>query len=87
MILALLQGYVDTSYQQGCFRVSAADSAGSAENAKKLVESNSTAQVRAKNEELYQKRLAEAQRNQTIRVRKMNEDIKKLDLERTGDRL
>ena len=36
---------------------------------------------------MYQKRLAEAQRNQTIRVRKMNEDIKKLDLERTGDRL
>ena len=36
---------------------------------------------------MYQKRLAEAQRNQTIRVRKMNEDIKKLDFERTGDRL
>ena len=36
---------------------------------------------------MYQKRLAEAQRNQAIRVRKMNEDIKKLDLERTGDRL
>nr|DAP24533.1 MAG TPA: tail tape measure [Caudoviricetes sp.] len=82
-----ITGYVDTSLLAGGASSSMADSAGSAANAKKLAESNLTAQVRAKNEELYQKRLAEAQRNQTIRVRKMNEDIKKLDLERTGDRL
>lgn len=80
-------GYVDTSLLAGATSGSSADTAGSAANAKKLAESNLTAQVRAKNEELYQKRLAEAQRNQAIRVRKMNEDIKKLDLERTGDRL
>lgn len=82
-----ITGYVDTSLLAGGASSATADSVGSAENAKKLAESNLTAQVRAKNEELYQKRLAEAQRNQTIRVRKMNEDIKKLDLERTGDRL
>lgn len=82
-----ITGYVDTSLLAGGASSATADSAGSAENAKKLAESNLTAQVRSKNEELYQKRLAEAQRNQTIRVRKMNEDIKKLDLERTGDRL
>lgn len=81
-----ITGYVDTSLLAGASS-STAESAGSAANAKMLAESNLTAQVRAKNEELYQKRLAEAQRNQTIRVRKMNEDIKKLDLERTGDRL
>lgn len=81
-----ITGYVDTSLLAGASS-SMADTAGSAANAKKLAESNLTAQARAKNEELYQKRLAEAQRNQTIRVRKMNEDIKKLDLERTGDRL
>ena len=82
-----ITGYVDTSLLAGATSSATADSAGSAANAKKLAESNLTAQVRAKNEELYQKRLAEAQRNQTIRVRKMSEDIKKLDLERTGDRL
>lgn len=82
-----ITGYVDTSLLAGATSGASADSAGSAANAKKLAESNLTAQVRAKNEELYQKRLAEAQRNQAIRVRKMNEDIKKLDLERTGDRL
>lgn len=82
-----ITGYVDTSLLAGVTSSTTNDSAGSAANAKKLAESNLTAQVRAKNEELYQKRLAEAQRNQTIRVRKMNEDIKKLDLERTGDRL
>lgn len=82
-----ITGYIDTAKYAGAASSATADSAGSAENAKKLAESNLTAQVRAKNEELYQKRLAEAQRNQTIRVRKMNEDIKKLDLERTGDRL
>lgn len=82
-----ITGYVDTSLLAGATSSISADTAGSAANAKKLAESNLTAQVRAKNEELYQKRLAEAQRNQTIRVRKMNEDIKKLDLERTGDRL
>ena len=82
-----ITGYVDTSLLAGATSSASTDTAGSAANAKKLAESNLTAQVRAKNEELYQKRLAEAQRNQTIRVRKMNEDIKKLDLERTGDRL
>lgn len=82
-----ITGYIDTAKYAGAASSATADSAGSAENAKKLAESNLTAQVRAKNEEVYQKRLAEAQRNQTIRVRKMNEDIKKLDLERTGDRL
>lgn len=82
-----ITGYVDTSLLAGAASSATADSVGSAENAKKLAESDLTASVRAKNEELYQKRLAEAQRNQTIRVRKMNEDIKKLDLERTGDRL
>lgn len=80
-------GYIDTSILAGATSNGSADLAGSAANAKKLAELNLTAQVRAKNEELYQKRLAEAERNQTIRVRKMNEDIKKLDLERTGDRL
>ena len=82
-----ITGYVDTSLLAGATSSASADTAGSAANAKKLAESNLTAQVRAKNEELYQKRLAEAERNQAIRVRKMNEDIKKLDLERTGDRL
>lgn len=82
-----ITGYVDTSLLVGATSNATTDSAGIAENAKKLAESNLTAQVRAKNEEVYQKRLAEAQRNQAIRVRKMNEDIKKLDLERTGDRL
>ena len=82
-----ITGYVDTSLLAGATSSTSADTAGSAANAKKLAESNLTAQVRAKNEELYQKRLAEAERNQAIRVRKMNEDIKKLDLERTGDRL
>ena len=82
-----ITGYVDTSLLAGHTGGAAADTAGSATNAKKLAESNLTAQVRAKNEEVYQKRLAEAQRNQTIRVRKINEDIKKLDLERSGDRL
>lgn len=83
----VITGYVDTSVLAGATSSISADTAGSAANAKKLAESNLTAQVRAKNEELYQKRLAEAERNQAIRVRKMNEDIKKLDLERTGDRL
>lgn len=82
-----ITGYVDTSVLAGATSSISADTVGSAANAKKLAESNLTAQVRAKNEELYQKRLAEAERNQAIRVRKMNEDIKKLDLERTGDRL
>ena len=82
-----ITGYVDTSLLAGSTSSTSADTAGSAANAKMLAESNLTAQVRAKNEEVYQKRLAEAERNQAIRVRKMNEDIKKLDLERTGDRL
>lgn len=82
-----ITGYVDTSLLAGATSSTSADTVGSAANAKKLAESNLTAQVRAKNEEVYQKRLAEAERNQAIRVRKMNEDIKKLDFERTGDRL
>lgn len=82
-----ITGYIDTAKYAGATSSTTADSAGSAANAKKLAESDLTASVRAKNEELYQKRLAEAERNQAIRVRKMNEDIKKLDLERTGDRL
>lgn len=82
-----ITGYIDTAKYAGAASSATADSVGSAANAKKLAELNLTAQVRAKNEELYQKRLAEAERNQAIRVRKMNEDIKKLDLERTGDRL
>lgn len=82
-----ITGYVDTSLLAGATSSASADTAGRASNAKNLVESNLTAQVRAKNEEVYQKRLAEAERNQAIRVRKMNEDIKKLDFERTGDRL
>ena len=82
-----ITGYVDTSLLAGVTSSASADTAGSASNAKNLAESNLTAQVRAKNEEVYQKRLAEAERNQAIRVRKMNEDIKKLDFERTGDRL
>lgn len=82
-----ITGYIDTAKYAGAASSATVDFVGSAENAKKLAESDLTASVRAKNEELYQKRLAEAQRNQTIRVRKMNEDIKKLDLERTGDRL
>ena len=80
-------GYIDTSLLAGATSNGSADLAGSAANAKKLAELNLTEQVRAKTEEVSQKRLAEAERNQTIRVRKMNEDIKKLDLERTGDRL
>lgn len=82
-----ITGYIDTAKYAGAASSATADFVGSAENAKKLAESDLTASVRAKNEELYQKRLAEAERNQAIRVRKMNEDIKKLDLERTGDRL
>ena len=56
-------------------------------NAKALANSNLVAEAKAKNEEVYQKKLEEADRNQKIRVRKMNEEISKLDLERTGDRL
>lgn len=71
-------GYVDTAKLVG---TSASVAASTEAN------SNLVAEARAKNEEVYQKKLAEAERNQTIRVRKMNEDITKLDLERTGDRL
>ena len=67
--------------------VSASNDALKNANAQALANSNLVAEARAKNEEVYQKKLAEAERNQTIRVRKMNEDITKLDLERTGDRL
>ena len=79
-----ITGYVDTSKLVG---VSGGGSTYSQANAKALADSNLVAEAKAKNEEVYQKKLAEADRNQKIRVRKMNEDIVKLDLERTGDRL
>lgn len=80
-----ITGYVDTSKLVG-------SSGGSVDalknaNAKALANSNLVAEAKAKNEEVYQKKLEEAERNQKIRVRKMNEEISKLDLERTGDRL
>ena len=81
-------GYVDTSKLVGASAsTSASNDALKNANAQALANSNLVAEARAKNEEVYQKKLAEAERNQTIRVRKMNEDITKLDLERTGDRL
>lgn len=81
-------GYVDTAKLVGTSAsVSASADALKNANAQALANSNLVAEARAKNEEVYQKKLAEAERNQTIRVRKMNEDITKLDLERTGDRL
>ena len=81
-------GYVDTAKLVGSSAsVSASNDALKNANAQALANSNLVAEARAKNEEVYQKKLAEAERNQTIRVRKMNEDITKLDLERTGDRL
>lgn len=79
-----ITGYVDTSKLVG---VSGGGSTYSQANAQALASSNLVAEAKAKNEEVYQKKLAEAERNQKIRVRKMNEDIVKLDLERTGDRL
>lgn len=79
-----ITGYVDTSKLVG---VSGGSSTYSQANAQTLASSNLVAEAKAKNEEVYQKKLAEAERNQKIRVRKMNEDIVKLDLERTGDRL
>lgn len=81
-------GYVDTAKLVGTSAsASASTNALKNANAQALANSNLVAEARAKNEEVYQKKLAEAERNQTIRVRKMNEDITKLDLERTGDRL
>lgn len=79
-----ITGYVDTSKLVGAS--GSADALKNA-NAKALANSNLVAEAKAKNEEVYQKKLAEAERNQKIRVRKMNEDIVKLDFERTGDRL
>ena len=79
-----ITGYVDTSKLVG---VSGSADALKNANAKALADSNLVAEAKAKNEEVYQKKLEEADRNQKIRVRKMNEDIVKLDLERTGDRL
>lgn len=79
-----ITGYVDTSKLVG---VSGSADALKNANAKALANSNLVAEAKAKNEEVYQKKLEEADRNQKIRVRKMNEDIVKLDLERTGDRL
>lgn len=86
-----ITGYVDTSKLVGISGL-AGTSGGSADalknaNAKALASSNLVAEAKAKNEEVYQKKLEEADRNQKIRVRKMNEEISKLDLERTGDRL
>lgn len=88
-------GYVDTALYAKAYGGSAPTGVGSGAsndalknaNAKALADSNLVAEAKAKNEEVYQKKLAEADRNQKIRVRKMNEDIVKLDLERTGDRL
>lgn len=84
-------GYVDTALYAKAYGGSALTGASNdalkIANAKALADSNLVAEAKAKNEEVYQKRLAEADRNQKIRVRKMNEDIVKLDLERTGDRL
>lgn len=81
-------GYVDTAKLVGTSAsVSASTDALKNANAQALANSNLVAEARAKNEEVYQKKLAEAERNQTVRVRKMNEDITKLDMERTGDRL
>lgn len=81
-------GYVDTAKLVGTSAsASASNDALKNANAQALANSNLVSEARAKNEEVYQKKLAEAERNQTIRVRKMNEDITKLDLERTGDRL
>ena len=78
-----ITGYVDTSKLAGI----SGGSTYSQANAKALANSNLVAEAKAKNEEVYQKKLEEADRNQKIRVRKMNEEISKLDLERTGDRL
>lgn len=83
-------GYVDTAVLVGAPATGASPGKVSAQglaNAKALAGSGLVAEIKAKNEEVYQKRLIEAERNQKIRVRKMNEDIAKLDLERTGDRL
>lgn len=85
-----ITGYVDTATLVGAPETGATPGKVSAQglaNAKALAGSGLVAEIKAKNEEVYQKRLAEAERNQKIRVRKMNEDIEKLDLERTGDRL
>lgn len=79
-----ITGYVDTSKLVGMS--GSVDGLKNA-NAKVLANSNLVAEAKAKNEEVYQKKLEEADRNQKIRVRKMNEEISKLDLERTGDRL
>lgn len=78
-----ITGYVDTSKLAGI----SGGSTYSQANAKALASSNLVAEAKAKNEEVYQKKLEEADRNQKIRARKMNEEISKLDLERTGDRL
>lgn len=84
-------GYVDTALYAKAYGgnapTGASNDALKNANAKALADSNLVAEAKAKNEEVYQKKLAEADRNQKIRVRKMNEDIVKLDLERTGDRL
>ena len=78
-----ITGYVDTSKLAGI----SGGSTYSQANAQALASSNLVAEAKAKNEEVYKKKLEEADRNQKIRVRKMNEEISKLDLERTGDRL
>nr|DAO30414.1 MAG TPA: tail tape measure [Caudoviricetes sp.] len=86
-------GYVDTALYAKAYGGNVGGGWGSSidalknANAKALANSNLVAEAKAKNEEVYQKKLEEADRNQKIRVRKMNEEISKLDLERTGDRL
>ena len=86
-------GYVDTALYAKAYGGNVGGGWGASvdalknANAKALANSNLVAEAKAKNEEVYQKKLEEADRNQKIRVRKMNEEISKLDLERTGDRL
>lgn len=81
-----ITGYIDTSKLAGYSGVAESDSSSS-DNAKIVADSNLVAQVKAKNEEVYQKKLEEAARNQSIRVRKMNEEIRNFDNERLGNRL
>lgn len=86
-------GYVDTALYAKAYGGNVGGGWGSSidalknANAKALANSNLVSEAKAKNEEVYQKKLEEADRNQKIRVRKMNEEIAKLDIERTGDRL
>ena len=87
-----ITGYVDTSalVGRGGASASTVDYSGLnavAAEASALADSEMANKVRAKNEELYQARLEEAERAQAIRTRKMNESIIQLDNERLGNRL